>query len=154
MNEADVARIERACAKLVVRYTHLVDFGEASRIAELFAEDGIWEVGGAGELPGGAGRFEGREALRAMFQGRQEMAQRRSRHVCTNLDIEVEDEAHASGVVYLQLYRHDFETAVPEATLAPAAAPVAVGQYRDRFVRTDEGWRFALRRAELAFGTL
>jgi hypothetical protein len=30
---------ERACERLVIDYTHLVDFGEAARIADLFTED-------------------------------------------------------------------------------------------------------------------
>jgi hypothetical protein len=149
MTELENLAIERACERLVVAYTHLVDFGEAERVAELFASDGLWV---AGDI-----RFEGHDAIQAMFRGRQEMVQRRSRHVCTNLGVEVVDEDHATGLVYLQLYRHDFEDVAPEAlaaTLAPAAHPVAVGEYHDQFVRTPEGWRFAARRAELAFGSL
>lgn len=148
MTETERLWIERACERLVGLYTHYVDFGDGARIAELFAADGVWQVGDT--------RFEGREMLEGMFRARQEMTQRRSRHVCTNLVVDVEDEDHASGIVYLQLYRHDFEegTAVSDDVIAPAAPPFAVGQYRDRFVRTEDGWRFALRRAELAFGAL
>jgi len=146
VTELEVLSIERACEKLVALYTHRVDFGEAERVAELFHEDGVWEVGDT--------RFEGREAVRGMLRSRQEMKGRRSRHVCTNLVIDVVDPDHATGLVYLSLYRHDFESAVPDDQLAPGGPPVAVGQYRDRFVRTKEGWRFACRRAELAFGAL
>ena len=146
MTELEALLIERACARLVVDYTHQVDFGDAARVAHLFADDGVWEIG---EM-----RFEGRDALRSMFQGRQEMAERRSRHVCTNLAIDVEDADHASGLVYLQLYRHDFASDEAGEALAPGGPPVAVGQYRDAFVRTDAGWRFARRRAEIAFGNL
>jgi hypothetical protein len=146
VTELEVLLIENACAKLVAHYTHRVDFGEAERVAELFAEDGVWEVGDA--------RFEGRDALRAMFRARQDMAGRRSRHVCTNLAIDVVGPDEAAGLVYLSLYRHDFATSAPNDTPAPGGPPVAVGQYRDRFVRTEDGWRFAFRRAELAFGAL
>lgn len=138
--------IERACARLVVDYAHWVDFGDAERVADLFAPDGVWEVGES--------LFEGRDAVRDMLRSRQQMTERRSRHVCTNLAIDVLNADHATGLVYLSLYRHDFETAEASEGLAPCGPPLAVGQYRDRFVRTEEGWRFALRRAELAFGSL
>ena len=146
MNRMQALEIERACERLVVTYTHLVDFGEAEQVAELFAADALWQ---AGEI-----RFEGRDAVRAMFRGRQEMTQRRSRHVCTNGVVDVVDEDHATGLVYLQLYRPDFEPGARTDSLAPDAHPVAVGEYHDQFVRTAEGWRFAERRAELAFGAL
>lgn len=146
MTEAEILWIERACAKLVTQYTHWVDFGSAERVAELFASDGVWEVGDT--------RFEGQDAVRGMLRARQEMSQRRSRHVCTNLDIEVLDLAHARGLVYLSLYRCDLPPGTPADALAPVGPPVAVGQYRDRFVHTEAGWRFAHRRAELAFGEL
>jgi len=146
MREQEAFEIERACGRLVVDYTHLVDFGEAERVAELFAEGAVWEAGDV--------RFEGRDALRAMFRGRQQMVRRRSRHVCTNLAIDVVDAERASGRVYLQLYRHDFDADPAPGAVAPGGPPVAVGEYHDEFVRTADGWRFARRRAELAFGSL
>ena len=146
MTELESLLIERACARLVALYTHRVDFGDAESVAELFAEDGVWEVGDT--------RFEGRDALRAMLRNRQEMSGRRSRHVCTNLAVDVVDPDHATGLVYLSLYRHDFGSTERDEGVAPGGPPVAVGQYRDRFVRTADGWRFAWRRAELAFGSL
>ena len=60
MDEATRFEAERACERLVVDYTHLVDFGEAERVAELFSVVAVWEAGDV--------RFEGREALR--FRGR------------------------------------------------------------------------------------
>ena len=146
MTELEVLWAENACAKLVTRYTHWVDLGEAERVAELFARDGVWEFEET--------RFEGRDAVRGMFRARQAMSERRSRHICSNLAIDVIDPQHATGLVYLCLYRHDFESGAPTDGLAPSGPPVAVGQYRDQFICSEEGWRFALRRAELAFGDL
>jgi hypothetical protein len=146
MTDLETLVIENACAKLVARYTHWVDFGEAARVAGLFAVDGVWEVG--------ENRFEGREAVHGMFAARQAMSQRRSRHVCTNLAIDVVDGDRATGLVYLSLYRHDLPANAPADALPPVGPPVAVGQYRDRFTRTEEGWRFSHRVAELGFGDL
>ena len=133
---------ERACERLVTDYTHLVDFGEAARIADLFTEDGIWE---ADQL-----RMEGRDAIRAGFGARQRVARRTSRHVCTNVAITLTGPDEATGLSYLVNYRHDSRTGEAELP-APIGPPKYVGEYHDRFVRTADGWRIAHRRCTLAF---
>ncbi|MDG2048868.1 MAG: nuclear transport factor 2 family protein [Myxococcota bacterium] len=140
MDNAEKNSIERACERLVVAYTHHVDHGQASRIPELFTQDGRWSAPGIEML--------GREQLRSGFARREANRGRMSRHVCTNFLCEVEDAEHASGVVYLTLYRHD--GAVDRRT-SPLESPVLVGEYRDRFVRTREGWRMASRQLEVSF---
>ena len=76
--------------------------------------------------------------------------QLRSRHVLTNIFIDVVDADHARGISYLTLYRH-----VGEESLSPDPitfdGPAGVGHYEDRFVRTDHGWRFARRKLHMAF---
>lgn len=135
----DLSRLvaEQACAALITRYTHLVDEGHASEVADLFTDDGVW---GSPEAT-----FEGREAIRAAFR-RREQSGRRSRHVCTNVAIDVADEASATGLCYLTLFRTD-----AEGTPARGTTPDLVGAYRDRFVRTEDGWRFASRLTEVSF---
>lgn len=128
---------QQACAALVSRYTHLVDEGHASEVADLFTADGVWSSPEA--------TFDGREAIRTAFL-RREKSGRRSRHVCTNLAVDVEDEYHATGLCYLTLYRTDAETTPPRGT-----TPDLVGVYRDRFVRTEDGWRFESRTTEVSF---
>lgn len=137
MNEIDRMMIERECERLVVAYTHLVDFGEAGKVAELFTEDGTWSAPGV--------TMKGWDQIRDGFATREDMP-RMSKHVCTNLQIEVLDEDHAKGVVYLTLYRTDTDEAV-----ARINGPMLVGHYRDEFARTDDGWRFASRQTELTF---
>jgi hypothetical protein len=61
-------------------------------------------------------------------------------HVTTNILIDVIDEDHAKGRAYYSFY-YDGEGRNP----APIVGPMAVGQYRDEFVRTDAGWRFSFR---------
>lgn len=138
VDDTSRVRIERACEALVVNYTHYVDFGEAARVAELFTHDGVWESGETSMV--------GAEQIRRGFESRQKMTGRTSRHACTNLHVDVIDERNAQGLVYFTLYRHD-----GDATPAPLDGPLMVGQYRDRFVLTDDGWRFTHRTAEAAF---
>ena len=79
MDDIEIMIIERACLRLVTEYCHLVDHGDAARIAELFTDDGVF-VGA-----------EGRAALRDFFRARQDNAARMSRHVCDNTLIDVVD---------------------------------------------------------------
>ena len=140
MNAIDRLLIERECERLVTTYCHVIDHGEAERVADLFTEDGVWASAQA--------TMDGQDQVRAGFARRQADAGRRSRHVCNNLRVEVIDENHAEGVVYLILYRHDGE---PDRKISPLAGPEMVGEYRDRFVRTDAGWRFAERDTRPSF---
>ncbi len=140
MKTTERLEIERACERLVTAYCHYVDHGEAERVAELFSEDGVWS---SPEVT-----MDGREQVRKGFGRRQTNAARMSRHVCNNLLIDVIDSDHASGTVYLTLYRHDAE---PGRRLSPLDGPVLVGEYRDQFVRTSEGWRISRREIEISF---
>ena len=134
--------IERECERLVTRYCHYVDHGAASRIAELFTNDGVWTAPGV--------RMEGREQLLAGFGEREANKQRMSRHVCQNFLCDVIDADNAEGVVYVTLYRHDGD---PDRKVAPIQGAEMLGEYCDRFVRTDAGWRFAERNTIAAFAS-
>lgn len=139
MSPEETLHIEHACARLVADYCHFVDHGEASRIAELFTEDGVWK--GPGAL------HEGRAEIRRAFQAREAMKGRTSRHVCTNLRVDVHDADHAEGTVTLILFRHDGEP----GEVAPLDGPAVVGEYRDRFERSKAGWRIAHRQIYVSF---
>ncbi len=132
--------IEDACHKLVVEYTHVVDFGRASEIADLFTPDGLWESSDA--------RYSGREVIRTSFMMRQKQTERTSRHVCTNVSITVLDADTAEGLTYLSLYRSDSRL---DDGVAPLHGPLLVGNYIDKFVRTPDGWKFSVRTVEVAF---
>ena len=132
--------IERECERLVTAYCHHVDHGEAERIAELFTHDGVWS---SVEVT-----LDGREEIRKAMAQRQANAARMSRHVCNNFLIDVVDEDNAEGTVYLTLYRYDGKEG---RRLSPLEGPMMVGEYRDRFSRTSDGWRIARRNVEVSF---
>jgi hypothetical protein len=92
--------------------------------------------------------MDGQDAIRRGFEKRQAVTERMSRHVCTNLKLEILDADHAEGVTYLILFRHDGE---PGRATSPAEAPDMIGEYRDRFRRTPEGWRFQRRDLVVSF---
>jgi hypothetical protein len=140
MESLDQLLIERECERLVTAYCHYVDHGEAEKIADLFSDDGIWRGPGV--------EMNGIEEVRKGFAARQANAGRMSRHVCNNLLINVVDEDNATGTVYLTLYRHDGDV---QRRTSPLEGPELVGEYRDRFVRTAAGWRFAERDTMVSF---
>jgi hypothetical protein len=135
---------ERACERLVLLYALYVDEGRAGEVASLFTEDGRWE-GADGSV------MAGRDAIAAAFGARQGLARRTSRHVCTNVLVDVADDGtSAAGSTYLMNYRHDSQNGAA-AVPAPADHPKFVGTYYDRFVSTADGWRIAERRFSMAF---
>ncbi len=141
MDDLERLLAERACERLIVEYCRLVDFGEAAGIAELFTEDGVWE---SADLV-----MDGKAQILAGFSRRQGVTRRLSRHLCTNVAVDVTSSEEATSLCYLVNYRHDQEG--PRTGPAPVELPKFVGEYHDRFVRTAEGWRFAHRRADLGF---
>ena len=140
MNITERHQIERECERLVTRYCHLIDHGQASRVIELFSADAVWSGPGV--------RMEGREQLQRGFAQREQQSERMSRHVCQNFLCDVIDSDHAEGSVYLVLFRHDGD---PERKISPLTGPEMVGEYEDRFVRTPDGWRIAERRTVVSF---
>jgi ketosteroid isomerase-like protein len=142
MSELDRMLVERACERLIVEYSRLVDFGEAAAVADLFTEDARWE--GTDLL------LEGREQIREWFERRQEVTRRVSRHVCANIAVEVVSASEATGLCYLINYRHDRREG-EESLPVPAEVPKWVGELHDGFRLTDDGWRFSSRRVTTAF---
>lgn len=140
----DLSRLlaERACERLIVEYCRLVDFGHASRIADLFCDDGEWR--------GVDLHLRDRDQIREWFTRREQITRRVSRHVCTNVAVDVLSEDEAAGCCYLINYRCDRregDLALPVAV----EVPKFIGELHDRFRRTAAGWRFASRRVEVSF---
>lgn len=141
MDDFERLAAEQACIGLITAYTHCADgFQERAGIADLFTADGVWESDEA--------RLEGREQLLRFFGDAEAAAGRKSRHVSSNVAVKVTAADEAEGLSYFTLYRYVGEKPrVPDLE----GQPVIVGQYRDRFVRTEQGWRFAHRRADVGF---
>ncbi|MGF1595469.1 MAG: nuclear transport factor 2 family protein [Acidimicrobiales bacterium] len=139
MDDLERMAAERACEALMTSYTHLVDsFGERASVPELFTEDGVWESDEA--------RLEGREQMAAFFG--KAVAHRTTRHVTSNASVRLTGPDTAEGLSYFTLYLH-----VGEKPRVPDLddQPIIVGQYTDRFVCGDDGWRFTHRRADVGF---
>lgn len=141
MDELQRLLAERACERLVAEYARRVDFGEASAIADLFTADATWQ----GDI-----LLEGREKIREWFTQREGVTRRVSRHVCTNLLVDVVSATEARSRCYMVNYRHD-RAEGDDSLPVPTEVPKYVGELHDEFRLTDEGWRFSARRVTVAF---
>lgn len=130
LSDAARAEIERQCARLVHVYANANDAGDWEAVAGLYAADGVMFRPTAPDEP-----LAGREVILASLRAR---PARTTRHVCANVVIDVASEILATGESAMLLF-----TGAPQPL---------VGSYRDRFVLTEEGWRFAERRGSLLFG--
>ncbi|MFN3425089.1 MAG: nuclear transport factor 2 family protein [Novosphingobium meiothermophilum] len=127
---ADERRAAEAdCARLVALYANLNDEARWDELAALYAEDGVMYRPTAPD----AG-IAGREAILAAFKAR---PPRKTRHVCSNVVIDIESPTTARGTSAMLLFTGE-------------GAPL-VGSFHDRFVLTGDGWRFAERRGSLTF---
>ena len=129
MTEQERLVIEHACAKLVARYANLNDAARWEDVADLYAPDGRMTRPTAPD-----DWIEGRSAILAAFLAR---PARTTRHVCSNIVIDVVDDTQATGEAAMLLFTGD--------------GPPKVGSFHDRFVLTQAGWRFAERRGSLTF---
>jgi 3-phenylpropionate/cinnamic acid dioxygenase small subunit len=122
----------REIENLVYRYAERIDAGDLAGVAELFRHGRIEAAPGV--------VVEGAEKVRRLYEGSTRLYEDgtpRSRHVTTNVIIEVDDDAgtaaaRASYVVFQQ---------TDELPLQPIIA----GRYRDTFHRVEGEWCFDTR---------
>jgi len=125
-----VRAIEWECARLVNLYAQLNDAARWDELAALYADNGSMARPTAPDAP-----VVGREAILAAFKAR---PPRTTRHICSNIVIDVENATTARGSSAMLLFT------------SAEGAPL-IGGFEDRFVLTEQGWRFAERRGTLTF---
>ena len=129
MTDAERLAIEHACSRLIALYANYNDEGLWDDVAALYSEDGIMARPSAPD-----DHIVGREAILASFKARPARA---SRHLCTNIVIDVVSPVEASGKSAVALF-------------LPDKAP-KLGWFHDRFVKRDDEWLFSQRLGSLTF---
>ena len=128
----------QAIEHLLAEHAWLIDHGQAGGVAALYTEDARLFGIGPDKL--------GQAAIRAWAAEREAMAERRSRHVQSNLRLVAFSPEECRGTVVLTLYRHDGPGRAD-------AAPLMVAEYDDTCRKCPDGaWRFAERRLSVLFG--
>lgn len=120
---------EHEIARLITRFALLNDAGDWAAVAEMFTADGRFV------RPAGGDPVLGREAIRASFESR---PPRKSCHLITNIVVDVTSPESADARCTLLLY-------TAPAGEAAAVGPALIGGFRDKLIKTGDGWRFAER---------
>jgi 3-phenylpropionate/cinnamic acid dioxygenase small subunit len=121
-----------AIITLLMTYAELIDTGRFDDLAAMF-EHGAYRIEHAdGEH---VSTYEGANQVREFCRGTRiyEDGTPRTKHVITNVVIEVDGDA-ASSRCYATVFQQ---------TDVLALQPIASGRYLDRFERVDGTWRFA-----------
>lgn len=132
MSRADPTSSHRAIEGLIATYAELVDDGDFAGVGNLLAD---------ATFIGAAGSVIGQAAIERMLRENviiYDDGTPRTRHVTTNLAIEVDGEA---GTAVSRSYFTVLQ-ALPDLPLQP----IASGRYHDRFEWRDGKWRFTQRR--------
>ena len=125
-------------ADLVSRYAYTYDSKDVEGFVALFTQDCLWESYAGAEQKKIA-KVTNRDELRSIVSQRLAMMQQKgiqSRHYQTNTLLTARSDGQVEGTTMLNLVRQ-----------VPGAQPMTAttGIYRDVFVRTTAGWRFAKR---------
>ena len=118
---------EEAIRKVLGTLVQLTDDGDVNERLKLYAEDGVFELGGR--------RVTGHAEIAAVFSANAATA-KGGKHITSNMVIELQD---AKADV-----RTDW--AVFRAT-ADGVVPVAIGRYYDTLEKRDDQWLIRERRA-------
>lgn len=136
--------IEWACARLINLYALRNDAADWDGVAALYVEDGLMTRPSAPDKP-----VVGRETILAAFQARPPRA---SRHVVSNIVVDVESATQARAMSVMLLFQGQ---AADDPSALPTRNPNGplIGWFKDRFIKTADGWRFAERHGGLDFAS-
>ena len=140
LNAAERIEIERACERLINVYSRALDLGDMSAAADCFAENGSMA---RPMMPDQV--IQGRETIRVSLLTRPKTLL--TKHLATNVMIDVESRDSASGLSYLTM----ISTTPPADGKPPyvSQGPLWFGEFKDKFVRENGVWKFLERRGSI-----
>jgi len=131
MTPIDRMLAEHEIVRLVTRYAMLNDDGDFAGVAALYVEDGRMA------RPSGGEPIVGRDAILQSFLAR---PPRTARHIITSILPEIVSDTEATCRSTMLLH-----AGAAGDLPAKAKGPALLGGFRDRLVRTPDGWRFVER---------
>jgi ketosteroid isomerase-like protein len=130
---------EQACERLVLESAAHNDGRDWAALAELYTPD-------ARLVRPSGHAVDGRDAIQANYQ--QGPADRRTRHVCTNIRVVIDGEDAASATTLVLIYSWTAPGA-GEGNELPIVGSPTLGEFVDTFERGEDGWRISTRTARL-----
>ena len=141
MTETERLAIEWQCQKLCNQFANYNDQNDFRAVCDLFTADGsFWRP----SVPDT--EIRGRENIYQAFLKRPPLV---IRHIVSNCVIEVLSETEATGLSYLVF----LAAPLTQDPLPLISGPAHVGEFHDRFVKTNDGWKFRERKGALALKT-
>jgi ketosteroid isomerase-like protein len=123
---------EMAIASLIYTYAERIDAGDFAGIGELFAHATL-------TFEGFGDAVSGRDAIEALYTRstrRYEDGTPRTKHVMTNVIVEVADDGTTAA-------SRSYFTVLQAVPGALALQPVIAGRYRHTYTRVDHAWQVA-----------
>ena len=140
MNDETAALIaERACERLVLDSAAHNDDRDWEALSALYTPDARL-VRPSGQM------VNGNEAIEASY--RAGPVERRTRHVCTNIRVTLDNPDAASATTLVLIYSWTEPTIESSNEPAVIGSP-ALGEFADTFVRGSDGWRISARTARI-----
>lgn len=123
---------QQAIQRVITDYSAHLDARDYDGYVGLFTPDGVWANGDT--------RREGQDEIRAMLEGLfgevpEDFVNTSSFHQVSNFEIDVDGDEATAKSRFVFVMRGE----------GGAPTPMLSGQYHDRLVRTDDGWRIAER---------
>jgi ketosteroid isomerase-like protein len=145
MTETERLLIEQACARVVVQFSNFNDMRDYEALCSLFTEDAAFA------RPTDPGNYlNGRDHILAAFKARPN--DRITRHLISNIVIDVVDGSHAKGACYATLFMA-LADAEPAMFGVKASASQLIGEFDMDFRLTRDGWKIARQGGRIIFTT-
>lgn len=143
MTDAERLAIEWQCSKLCHAFANYGDANDFAALAQLFTEDGSMSRPSVPDAD-----IIGRQTIIDAFGKRPPLL---IRHIVTNVQIEALSASEARGyslVLWLSAPAPAGNDALPLL-----AGPMQIGEFRDVYVKTADGWKFRQRKGRLLLKT-
>jgi 3-phenylpropionate/cinnamic acid dioxygenase small subunit len=132
LSDADQARRSEGVRQLIARYCQLLDDQLDDEWLSLFREDALWVLG--------TREFRGRADIRGYIENlRRERPAWRSKHLCTNVVLELDGSTA----------RVTSDLALLARTGDEPWSVASLGRYHDRVIHDAGNWTFTERRLEI-----
>ena len=127
--------IKDKCRELSLRFGRLQDERRYDDLPGLMTEDGTYT------------RLDEELTISDFIEWVGTMPPNKTRHFVTDIDFSEVLEVSATGVSYYTLYLYGGE----EDTPYPLEGPFVVGEYHEKFIKTEKGWKIKSREARIIF---
>jgi hypothetical protein len=137
MNATERMTIEWACEKLCRQYNIYSDLSDYDQLCALFTENAVLCRPTIPDV-----EIRTRAEILAAFRKRPPMV---VQHQINNVVVDVQSPTEATGICVLAFLM----APGTDQPLPRIGGPIHFGEFRDRFVLTQDGWKFAERRGRM-----